>query len=87
MGNGVNPGEEYDRPSSKLMERDVFVKRNDVIERRSPEHRDEVPADWEQQERNIDVEHESRGASNWECNAEYCTGSNRPVLEPLVSGS
>jgi hypothetical protein len=48
MGDGVNPGKEHDGPGSQFMEGDVFVKRNDAVERCAPEHRDEVPANGEE---------------------------------------
>jgi hypothetical protein len=40
MRNGVDPGEEDDRPCDEFMECDVLVERNDVVERRTTRHGD-----------------------------------------------
>jgi hypothetical protein len=40
MSNGVEPGEEYDRPGNQLVEGDVLVERNYIVERCSTSHGD-----------------------------------------------
>ncbi len=64
VGDNVDDREDDDRPSDRLVERDVLVERNDRVERGLAEQGDEVAANGEQNERNIDVEDESSGTSD-----------------------
>ena len=54
----VDNGEEHNRPSGCLVERDVLVERDDLVQGRAPEDRDEVAAHREEDERDVDVQHE-----------------------------
>lgn len=60
----VDEGEETDAPADGLVERDVLVERNVVVERRAAEERDEVAADGQEDERNLDVQDEGGTTSN-----------------------
>lgn len=56
MRNGMDPGEENNRPSYQLVEGDVLVKWNDVVQRGPAGHGNEVSAYGEQNECHIDVQ-------------------------------
>ena len=58
VGDDVNDGEDDDGPGDSLVERDVLVERDERVERRPAEEGDEVAADGEQDECDIDVEDE-----------------------------
>ena len=60
----VDDGEDDDGPGNRLVERDVLVERNERVERGPAEERDEVAANGEQDERNVDVEDESSCTGN-----------------------
>ena len=59
MRNGVNPGEEDDSPGDKLVEGDVLIEWDDVVQRRTAGHRDEVPAYWEEDEGYVNMQYQS----------------------------
>lgn len=54
----VHDGEEDDGPGDHFVEGDVLVEGDDVVEWGAPEEGDEVPADGEEDEDDIDVEDE-----------------------------
>lgn len=60
----VDEGEEADTPADGLVERDVLVERNVVVERRAAEERDEVAADGQEDERDLDVQDERGTTGN-----------------------
>ena len=59
VGDDVNDGEDDDGPGDGLVERDVLVEGDKRVQGRAPEERDEVTADGEEDEGNVDVEDES----------------------------
>ena len=61
VGDDVDDREDDDGPGDSLVERDVLVEGDERVEGRAPEERDEVAADGQQDERNIDVEDERSG--------------------------
>ncbi len=64
MSNCVNPREENNGPSNQLVESDILVKGNNVVQGSTPGHGDQIPANGEQDESNIDVESQSSRTSN-----------------------
>lgn len=56
VGDGVDPGEEDDGPGDKHVEGDVLVELDNAVQRGSAQQRDEVPADGEEDEGNVEVE-------------------------------
>lgn len=60
----VNHGSDNNRPCSSLVECDVLVKRNDIVKRTATKNRDEVPANGEEDEDDIDVKDQSRSTSD-----------------------
>lgn len=58
MRNCVEPGEEDDGPSDQLMECDVLIERNHVVQRRPPGHGDQISADWEKNEGDVNMQHQ-----------------------------
>ena len=66
VGDNVDNREDDDGPGDGLVERDVLVEGDERVQGRAPEERDEVAADGEKDERDIDVEHErSRTRDGW----------------------
>jgi len=57
----MNDGASYNGPSRSLVKCDAFVKRNEAIEGSSTEERNEISADREKDEDDIDMENESGG--------------------------
>jgi hypothetical protein len=55
MSQGMYEGPEDDGPASGLVEGDVFVERNEVVKGRATEEGDEVTADREENEDDVDV--------------------------------
>ena len=72
----VDEGEEADAPADGLVERDVLVEGNVVVERRAAEERDEVAADGQEDERDLDVQNE-RGTTGNRCNERFSHGTSR----------
>ena len=64
MREDVDCGEEDDGPCGSLVEGDVFVERNDVVQGRPPEERDEIATDWEENEDDVDVKNQGCGTSD-----------------------
>ena len=64
VGDSVNYRPEDNGPGSGLMEGDILVEGNDVVQRCSAQHGDEVPANREQDEGSINMEDESSSAGD-----------------------
>lgn len=64
VGDNVHDGEDDNGPGDSLVEGDVLVERNEGVERRPTEHGDEVSADGEKDEGDIDVEDEGSGTGD-----------------------
>ena len=64
VSGNVDACPEDDGPSGGLVERDVLVERNVVIQRRAADEGDEVTADWQQDEDDIDVQDERSTTSD-----------------------
>jgi hypothetical protein len=60
----MDDGEHYDRPCGELVESEVIVERNEVVERGATEEGDEVAADGEEYEDDIDVKDKSSSAGD-----------------------
>jgi hypothetical protein len=56
VGSNVNGCEDDDRPSGGLVEGDVLVKGDDLIERCATEEGNEIAADGEEDEDDVNVE-------------------------------
>lgn len=67
----VDDGEDDDGPGDGLVERDVLIERNERAKRRAAQDGDEVAADGEEDERDIDVEDERSRTRD------SCIGSER----------
>ena len=67
----VDNGEDDDRPSDSLVERNVLIEGNERVEGRLAEERDKVTANREKDEGHIDMEDErSRTGDRWNEHAE-----------------
>ena len=64
VGCNVDCGEDNDGPCSRNVELDVIIKRNDIVQWGLAEEGDEVPANWEQDEDNIEMEDERGGTGD-----------------------
>lgn len=56
----MNDGPKDDRPGGSLVEGDVLVERNDVIQGCLTQQGDEVPANREQDEGDVDMKNQGR---------------------------
>jgi hypothetical protein len=63
VGGDVEGGEEDDGPCGCLVEGDVLVEGDEVVERRATEEGDEVAADGEEDEDDVDMKDECGGTS------------------------
>jgi hypothetical protein len=64
VGQNMDNGEKDDRPSRGLMESDVLVERNDVVQWCPTEKGNEVPADGEEDEGDINVQNKGSSTSD-----------------------
>jgi hypothetical protein len=64
VGRNMDRGEDDNRPGGGDVELDVIVERNDIVQRGLAEERDEIPADWEKNEDDIEMEDECGGPGN-----------------------
>ena len=69
VGASVDSGEEDDGPCCCFVEGDVLVEGDDVVEWSTTEERDEVAADWEEDEYDVDVK-DQRGCKSSNCMTE-----------------
>lgn len=72
VGSNMDRGEDDNRPCGCDVEFDVVIERNDIVQGRLAEERDEVSADWEKNEDDIEMEDECGGTGNcwtsaWSC--------------------
>lgn len=52
----VNCREEHDRPCNRFVERDIFIEWDDIVQRSSTKHGDEVATDRKEDKNNINME-------------------------------
>ena len=64
VGTNMHRGEDDNGPGGGDVELDVIIERNDIVQRCLAEERDEVPANWEQNEDDIEMEDEGGGTGN-----------------------
>lgn len=64
VGDNVHDGEDDDGPGNGLVERNVLVEGDERVQGRAAQQRDEVAANWEEDERDIDVEDERSGTGD-----------------------
>jgi hypothetical protein len=64
VGKNVDDTANNNRPCRRLVEGDVFVEGDDVVQRCPSEERDEVTANREEDEDDVDVQNESGGSGN-----------------------
>ena len=80
VGDGVNDGPEDDGPGGSLVESDVLVEWDDVVQGSAAQHGDEVPAYWEKDEGDVDVENEGGSTSDdWQSGRDRSKRSRRKV--------
>ena len=75
MGDGVYPREENNGPGDELMESDVLVELYYAIQRRLSCQRDQGPADGEDDQSNVEMEHQRSGPGD---------GVPKPERRPCV---
>ena len=64
VGSNMDRGEDDDGPCGCDVEFDVIVERDDIVQGRLAEERDEVSANWEKNEDDIEMEDECGGTGN-----------------------
>ncbi len=64
VGTNMDRGEDDNRPCGGDVELDGIIKRNDIVQGRLAEERDEVSAHWEKNEDDIEMEDECGGTGN-----------------------
>jgi hypothetical protein len=71
-------------PGGSFMESDVLIKRNDIIERRPTKEGNEVSANREKDENDIDVKNKSSGTSNGISDAKNLASRSQVVFQLIV---
>lgn len=84
VGEGVDDTTGEDGPCGRFMKGKIFVERNDSAQGCPAHDGDEVAADWEQNEDDVDMEDQGRGTRNCKCNAEGGSGIVQIILEVVV---
>lgn len=64
VGSNMHRGEDDNRPGGGDVELDVIIERNDIVQGRLAEERDEIPANWEQNEDDVEMEDECSGTGD-----------------------
>lgn len=80
----MDEGEEGEGEAGELMERDILFEGDDMVEGRSPEEGDQVAADGQEDEGDIDVEDEGGGTSDGIGDVEGLPGLGEVILEQEV---
>jgi hypothetical protein len=84
MGECVDKRPDNNGPSYCLMEGDVLVERNDCTNWGTTHERDEVSADWKENEDYIDVTQHCGGTSDSESGSKLVSGVIQVVFESIV---
>jgi hypothetical protein len=84
VGTNMDRGKDNNGPRGCDVEFDVVIERNDIVQGRLAEERDEVSADWEKNEDDIEMEDECGGTGNGEADTEDIAGTSECVLELVV---
>jgi hypothetical protein len=64
VSTNVHRGEDDNRPGGGDVELDVIIERNDIVQGRLAEEGDEVSANWEKNEDDIEMEDECGGTGD-----------------------
>jgi len=84
VGESVHQTPDYKGPRSGLVEGNIFIERNEIVERRPSQEGNKVSANWKQNVYNVDMAEQSASSSNRETKSKNLSSIVQVILGLVV---